>query len=379
MKKLLSVLLAATMFLNVGLVHAEDDIIDIGATIASDASNWVASDNDKLSISNGVLTTTADMTSYTGKKYGDGTACFAAKINGNFEVIENSSEVTWMGIALRQKQPVSAPWSGNECAYLVVVKPDIIELQKWIGGREYLIEYENKWVKEGEWHNYQFTTKKQDNGVLASLVIDGDVVFSYLDESDKKLTISGLFTLYNYTRPLPEAAIELKEFEGKITEVEAPKKENETAEATENEEPATTDAPQEKPATNKDEAPKYEVIPADDVKIFVNGKELVTDVKPVIVRDRTLVPMRAIFEAMGANVEWDGETRTVTGTKRMFSVKLMINESTGIFQGAPQALDVPPMIINDRTMVPVRVCAEGLNANVEWDGEARTISITDKQ
>ena len=126
-----------------------------------------------------------------------------------------------------------------------------------------------------------------------------------------------------------------------------------------------------------------------DISVSVNGTDVVFDQAPVIENDRTLVPMRAIFEALGATVEWDGETRTVTSTKPVTAehkktVKLTIDsadmqiiDSVGTAsESAVVTLDVPAKIINDRTMVPVRAISEAMACVVEWDGEARAVIIT---
>ena len=95
-----------------------------------------------------------------------------------------------------------------------------------------------------------------------------------------------------------------------------------------------------------------------------------------IVQDRFLVPMRGIFEALGAVVGWDGETRTVTGTKGDISVKLTIDSKIANVNGKTVELDVPATIIRDRTYVPTRFVSESLGANVGWDGLNRVAIIT---
>lgn len=116
--------------------------------------------------------------------------------------------------------------------------------------------------------------------------------------------------------------------------------------------------------------------PMDDgpIKVFVNEQSLVFDVPPVIINDRTLVPLRAIFEALGADVLWDGETETVTATKGDVEVKLVIG-GQALLNGQAVELDVPARIINDRTMVPLRFVSESLGYQVSWAEATRTINI----
>lgn len=110
-------------------------------------------------------------------------------------------------------------------------------------------------------------------------------------------------------------------------------------------------------------------------QIILDDKAIVFDVPPIIENDRTLVPLRAIFEALGANVIWDDPTQTVTATKEGTEIKLTIGGQT-YKNGTPVTLDVPAKIINDRTMVPLRFVSEALGAKVNWNGETETIYIT---
>ena len=95
-----------------------------------------------------------------------------------------------------------------------------------------------------------------------------------------------------------------------------------------------------------------------------------------IVQGRFLVPMRGIFEALGAEVGWDGETRTVTGVKGDISVKLTIDSAEAFVNEEAIELDVPATIVNGRTFVPTRFVSESLRADVSWDAETRVATIT---
>jgi hypothetical protein len=89
-----------------------------------------------------------------------------------------------------------------------------------------------------------------------------------------------------------------------------------------------------------------------------------------------MVPMRAIFEELGATVDWDGATQTVTGIRGNTTVVMRINERVMYVDGREVTIDVPPSLINGRTLVPVRVIAEGLGMGVVWDAASRTVIIT---
>lgn len=115
---------------------------------------------------------------------------------------------------------------------------------------------------------------------------------------------------------------------------------------------------------------------ADTISIVIDGKPQTYDTMPVIINDRVLVPMRGIFESLGATVEWDAATKTVTGTRNDTVVKLIIDNPNATVNGAAQTLDVPPTLVNDRTMVPIRFISEALGATVEWNGTTQTVNIT---
>ncbi len=112
------------------------------------------------------------------------------------------------------------------------------------------------------------------------------------------------------------------------------------------------------------------------ISVRFNGNKVYFDQLPVIENDRTLVPLRAIFEALDAQVTWDGETRTVSAAKGDRSVSLTIDDVNATVNGAAEVLDVPAKIINDRTMVPVRFIAQSFGADVDWNPDTRTVIIT---
>lgn len=109
-------------------------------------------------------------------------------------------------------------------------------------------------------------------------------------------------------------------------------------------------------------------------KVVLDDKQLSFDVPPMIDKGRVLVPMRAIFEALGANIAWNGKTQTVTGTKGNTKIELVIG-GAAYKNGQKIALDVPARIVDSRTMVPLRFVSEALGAKVEWDGTTKTVTI----
>ena len=111
------------------------------------------------------------------------------------------------------------------------------------------------------------------------------------------------------------------------------------------------------------------------ITVMLNGAELVFDVPPQLIRSRTMVPMRVIFESLGAQVHWDHETKTVNATTDERIVKMQANDTIMTASGYRIELDVPPMIIENRTLVPIRAVAEGLLAEVNWISETNTVEI----
>ncbi|MDF9407406.1 copper amine oxidase N-terminal domain-containing protein [Pelotomaculum isophthalicicum JI] len=110
------------------------------------------------------------------------------------------------------------------------------------------------------------------------------------------------------------------------------------------------------------------------ISVVVNGKKLTFDVQPVIENDRTLVPVRVIFEALDARVDWDEVTQTVTAVKPGTEIKLVIGG--GAYKnGTPVVLDVPAKLINNRTMVPLRFISESFGGQVLWDDQTQTAIV----
>ena len=98
---------------------------------------------------------------------------------------------------------------------------------------------------------------------------------------------------------------------------------------------------------------------------------------PVIRNDRTLVPIRAIIEALDGTVGWDGNTQTASLKVDDDTVKLTIGSLTAYHNGVAKKLDVSPTIINNRTMLPIRFIAESFELSVGWNGDTRTVTVSD--
>lgn len=116
-------------------------------------------------------------------------------------------------------------------------------------------------------------------------------------------------------------------------------------------------------------------VPEKEITVTVNGDEISFDQPPVIEDGRTLVPVRAIFEALGAEVNWNENTQTVTSQRGDISIHLTIGNNSMDKNGEKILLDVPAKIIEGRTLVPARAVAEAFDCAVDWDGENRRVII----
>ncbi len=125
---------------------------------------------------------------------------------------------------------------------------------------------------------------------------------------------------------------------------------------------------------------KLEILVTPQVRVLLDGKDLVFDVPPVIEEGRTLVPLRALFEALGAAVIWNPETRQVTAHKDDITVELTVGSKKAFWRGSKDGhevtLEVPAQIIGDRVLVPLRFVSEALGGRVDWDEATRTVRIS---
>jgi len=113
---------------------------------------------------------------------------------------------------------------------------------------------------------------------------------------------------------------------------------------------------------------------ATNVRITLDGKEVVSDVPPQIVQSRTFVPIRFVATALGAQVSWDDKTRTVGIIKGNDKYTLYIG-GDALKNGSMLPIDVAPFIVSGRTMVPIRFIAENFGCTVDWDGTERKVII----
>lgn len=121
----------------------------------------------------------------------------------------------------------------------------------------------------------------------------------------------------------------------------------------------------------------FNVSAQENVLVYIDGEKIEFDVQPQIINGRTLVPMRKIFEELGATVDWDDSTQTAIGTKENTVVKFTINDYTMYKNESAKTLDVPAQLINGRTLIPLRAVSEAFECQVGWDGNGSIVSIID--
>lgn len=111
------------------------------------------------------------------------------------------------------------------------------------------------------------------------------------------------------------------------------------------------------------------------VRTVLDGQELKFDVPAIIENDRTLVPMRGVLEPLGADIAWDAVARSVTAKLGTAEVKVVMGVRAATVNGSVVPLDVAPRIQSDRTLIPLRFFAENLGFRVSWEAATRTIRL----
>ncbi|WP_019910923.1 copper amine oxidase N-terminal domain-containing protein [Paenibacillus sp. HW567] len=112
------------------------------------------------------------------------------------------------------------------------------------------------------------------------------------------------------------------------------------------------------------------------ISIIIDGVKLSTDRAPVMVNGRTMVPLRAIFEAFNATIKWNQKSQTVTATKDETTIMLKIGSKIATINNKAVTLDVPGQNLSGRTMVPTRFISEALGHKVGWNQVAKVVTIT---
>ncbi len=118
------------------------------------------------------------------------------------------------------------------------------------------------------------------------------------------------------------------------------------------------------------------VMANSNITVKIDGKQIAFDVQPQLINGRTMVPLRAIFEALGANVQWYQDLQLISSVKGDTVISLKINDTKMEVNSDTIILDTPACLVNGRTLVPVRAISEAFGATVNWDGATSTVTIT---
>ncbi len=111
------------------------------------------------------------------------------------------------------------------------------------------------------------------------------------------------------------------------------------------------------------------------IPVLVDGLPIAFDVEPIIESGRTLVPFRAVAEALNVEVGWDGNKKIVSAVHDGVTVKLQIDNKVAYVNDVVVTLDVPPVIKNGRTLIPLRFFSESYECDVLWDAPNNTVRI----
>lgn len=205
-----------------------------------------------------------------------------------------------------------------------------------------------------------------------------------LREAMKKVTVTLLVALLSmmlvcsgaFAKGKPEAPGASQKEKEKVKIVSQKQENEEQGQQDEGESELTQTENQ---AKNKGQAKKLEE------RIKVRGMNLKFDVPPVIKEGRTLIPVRAVMNGLGASVEWNDEEKTVTITRddKTIILNLQPNPETGKYTATVNdetiELDVPAQLISNRTFVPLRFIAQTLGETVDYDEETGEIDIGDEE
>ena len=121
---------------------------------------------------------------------------------------------------------------------------------------------------------------------------------------------------------------------------------------------------------------KHHAYAAKEVKIEIDGKAMVPkDMPAVIIDGRTMLPMRQIAQELGCEVNWNEAAKQIYVMRGSDIIVFTVDSKTGYENGKEFTMDVPATIVNDRTMLPVRALADALHLNIKWDDPNRIVSI----
>ena len=116
-----------------------------------------------------------------------------------------------------------------------------------------------------------------------------------------------------------------------------------------------------------------------EIKVKLKGEEVVFDQGPILVNEKPMIPLRAVFEKMGASISWDNSTETVLAMCKDTIVMIQIGNEKMFKLDESIVLETPAMLVNDRTLIPIHVVTDVWGSNIEWNSETNEVIITDAE
>ena len=376
MKKIIISLMTA--ILAMGITAFAENAVDI-STKFSDKDNWNI-EADKTTVSGDTLKTSQMFISYGGQKFESESVTFSLKTEGysweqNDEVGESSQD--WVGVCIRQRNNTDQAWAGVGRGYLVVIKPNNIELQRWYGGSNTgLFEtVKNDFIHDNEKHNFEVKALNNDDGTVRYIMaIDGKIVWDFLDDdTDNAITTAGYIGFYNAK---DGGSVELGKFDGQLVDIgeSTPAvKDNGTDEPKDE---TKTDEP--KNDTKTGETPSADpnaIVSVEPTKLIVNGQYIKTDVNPYLNGEVIMLPIRALTDAVGGTVTWNDEKQAADAVIKKTNISVIIGSKEYTGGGGPRVSLGAVALVNDRTMIPSDIIETQFLTEVVWDAETQTAKV----
>mgnify|MGYP004517777705 CR=1 FL=1 len=269
----------------------------------------------------------------------------------------------WKGIGLHSNNTSEVGWVKNS-HYLVIIKEDAIEMHKYpesFRGAKMLFSKPCRLdFEDSKDHDIVFGTYRMRGELYVIFAIDGEIYYNFKDTYGDALKKDGYLSVYNMG-------------ENSTVTLAVPKKDMPEIKL------KATDLPDEYTSVLEGGIAMKAYSPrayADLTECAINDKN--SDITPIVWQNRTLLPLRFISEKFGAEVSWDGESKTARIKGE--NVDIVLNAVSGecSVNGVSSELDVKPIVKNNTTFVPIRFITENLGYDVYYDDATKDILITEK-
>lgn len=326
-----------------------DAVVDyLGWDILLGTSDWM--DNENYFYFNpidGLSSPTNQVFGYGRKKFGEGELKFKAKINNKSGEFSSG----WMGISFRCTTTQALQWGGNP-GYMIIVKPDTVEMQKWFNSCIMLDTPQARIIKPGEWQEYSVVTKKLEQGTQIIFSVDGVEYLNVMDTEAPSAPDDGYFMITN--SGLDE--IQIAPIDEEITV--------ERNDVSVKPEQGTTDTT----VTNSAE------ISIKGDKLTVNSET--KDIAPLYFENGTaMVPVRATCQNLGGLVGWNSQKRAATISKSGSTLIITDTYDEYILNGKFYKAKEKVLIKNGNLYAPADILAEVLNAKLSVNSEEVILTV----